>query len=321
MDEQLTNSRRDFIGKSATLAGGLALSNSFLFERNNLGAAKDLSLNVFSKHLQFLDYKEMASAAAEMGFDGIDLTVRDKGHVLPERVEEDLPRAIEAIKNAGLKHDMMASNVNRADDPLFRKVLETAAAEGVKIYRMGYVSYLDDMPIDVRLDELNERMKDLAALNTELGITGAYQNHAGTRIGAEIWEVWKLLKGIVPTQIGSQYDIRHAVVEGGLSWGNSLRLIAPQINSIVLKDFLWVKGKYGKWDVKNVPLGQGMVDFPAYFKLLKELDIDVPVSVHYEYDLGGVEHGATELSGMSAADIFKAMKRDLQFARKTWKEA
>jgi len=321
MKEQLNNSRRSFIGKSVKLASGLALSNSLLFERTHVGRERDLSFNIFSKHLQFLDYGEMASAAAELGFDGIDLTVRNKGHVLPERVEEDLPRAIEAIKNAGLKYDMMASNVNRADDPLFKKVLKTAAAEGVKIYRMGYVSYLDDMSIDLRLDELNDRMKELAELNTELGITGAYQNHAGTRIGAEIWEVWKLLKGIDPTEIGSQYDIRHAVVEGGLSWGNSLRLIAPQINSIVLKDFLWVKGKYGKWDVKNVPLGQGMVDFVAYFKLLKELDIDVPVSVHYEYDLGGVEHGATELTTMSKSEIFKAMKRDLQFARKTWKEA
>ena len=58
-----------------------------------------------------------------------------------------------------------------------------------------------------------------------------------------------------------------------------------------------------------------------YFKMLKELKIDVPVCVHYEYDLGGVEHGARELSKMKATDIFKAMKRDLDYAKKMWQEA
>ena len=51
---------------------------------------------VFSKHLQFLDYEEVGKTAKNMGFDGIDLTVRPRGHVLPERVEDDLPRAVQA---------------------------------------------------------------------------------------------------------------------------------------------------------------------------------------------------------------------------------
>jgi hypothetical protein len=33
----------------------------------------------------------MAKAATEIGFDGVDLTVRPKGHVLPDNVEKDLP--------------------------------------------------------------------------------------------------------------------------------------------------------------------------------------------------------------------------------------
>jgi L-ribulose-5-phosphate 3-epimerase len=41
---------------------------------------------IFSKHLQFLGYEDMAQAAAEIGFDGIDLTVRPGGHVPPETV-------------------------------------------------------------------------------------------------------------------------------------------------------------------------------------------------------------------------------------------
>ena len=53
---------------------------------------------------------------------------------------------------------------------------------------------------------------------------------------------------IDPQYLGCQYDIRHAVVEGGYSWENGLRLIQPQINSLVLKDFVW-KQVEGKWKV------------------------------------------------------------------------
>ena len=61
-----------------------------------------LKIHIFSKHLQFLNYQDLAEAAAEMGFDGIDLTVRPKGHVLPERVESDMPKAVEAMRKVGL---------------------------------------------------------------------------------------------------------------------------------------------------------------------------------------------------------------------------
>ena len=50
-----------------------------------------LKICVFSKHLQWANVKEAAAVAKEIGYDGIDLTVRAGGHVLPERVEADLP--------------------------------------------------------------------------------------------------------------------------------------------------------------------------------------------------------------------------------------
>lgn len=46
-----------------------------------------------------------------MGFDWIDLTVRPNGHVLPERVQDDLPRITEAMKSFLLKPNMICSNV------------------------------------------------------------------------------------------------------------------------------------------------------------------------------------------------------------------
>ena len=57
-----------------------------------------------------------------------------------------------------------------------------------------------------------------------------------------------------------------------------------------------------------------MVDFETYFKLYKAFNIEAPVSIHYEYDLGGAEHGDTEIT-MSIGEIEKFLKKDLEFLK------
>ena len=48
----------------------------------------------FTKHLPLTSYKELAGTLRSMGFPGADLTVRPRGHVLPENVGRDLPLPI-----------------------------------------------------------------------------------------------------------------------------------------------------------------------------------------------------------------------------------
>lgn len=324
MHKSKTSTRRQFFRQTAQLSAGLAVAPSLpaesklesLIEKTNAG----LSLHVFSKHLQFLNYPDMANAAAELGFDGVDLTVRHGGHVLPERVKEDLPKAVEAIKKAGLLADMMATNVNNAWDREYRDVLQTASKLGIKWYRLGYFRLDPKNKVSDELADFNRQMRQLAKLNQSLGLQGGYQNHAGNYVGSNIWEIWQILEGTPEDALGCQYDIRHAVVEGGLSWPTGLRLIQSRINCLVLKDFVWKK-EGDKWKVMNVPLGQGMVDFQAYFKLLKSYQIDVPISIHFEYDLGGAEHGDRNVGSADRKRVFEAMKRDVQFARQQWDAA
>ena len=66
-------------------------------------------------------YEEMADACLESGMNGADLSVRPGGHVLPENVERDLPRAAQAFRNAGLNIEMMTSGITDPDDPLTEK--------------------------------------------------------------------------------------------------------------------------------------------------------------------------------------------------------
>ncbi|MEZ5040671.1 MAG: sugar phosphate isomerase/epimerase family protein [Saprospiraceae bacterium] len=314
-------SRRTFL-KQAGVATALLPIAPYLSASPTVQAttASQLQVHLFSKHLQFLNYKEMASAAADIGFQGVELAVRPKGHVEPEKVETQLPQAIEALKSQGLLATQMVTAITDAETPVNRIVLETAAALDIKNYRLGYFSFPKEEPMINGIKAANKDLKKLAKWNKKLGIKGAYQNHAGVRVGASIWEVWQILQGIDPALMGCQFDIRHAVVEGGLSWPNSLRLIKDHIHTIVAKDFKWEK-KEGKWTLQNTPLGEGMVDFKTYFATLKKINIQVPVALHLEYPLGGAEHGAKELDKKAQKLVFEAMKKDLTWLQQTWAES
>lgn len=278
-----------------------------------------LKIHVFSKHLQFLDYEDMAEAASEIGFDGVDLTVRPNGHVIPERVEQDLPKAVEAMKKAGFDPLMITTAVLDPHDPIDKLVLTTAEKLGIEFYRMNYYRYLEGKTIPESIDHFQQKGKELSDFNQSIGLVGCYQNHAGNYMGASIWELWELLKEADNDYLGAQYDIRHATVEGGLSWQNGLKLIAPFIKTLAIKDFKWVK-ENGSWIAQNTPIGEGMVDFSLYFKHLKELKIQVPLSLHLEYPIAGAEHGANKLSG-DPRIVFEAMRKDLQKIHELWSES
>ena len=271
-------------------------------------------VHIFSKHLQWLDYAPMAETAAEVGFDGIDLTVRPGGHVAPERVEEDLPKAVETAKRAGVSVVMMTTAITDPDDPKTKAILKTAGRLGIRFYRMGYYRYDKTRSIPETLKDAAPRLGELVAMNEHYGVAGSYQNHAGNGyVGAALWDLYTLFKDLDPKWIGSQYDIRHATVEGGMSWPTTFRLLAPYVNTLVAKDFRWVKAE-NRWRVENCPLGEGAVDWTQYRKLLQAHRISVPMSLHLEYPLGGAEHGKRTLT-VDRKRVVEAMKRDLQTLR------
>jgi hypothetical protein len=83
---------------------------------------------VFSKYLQFMDYKTLARTCREIGLDGVDLTVRPGGHVLPENVDRDLPAAVEAIRAEGLSVPMITTNYYDMEGPNVTGVFASASA-------------------------------------------------------------------------------------------------------------------------------------------------------------------------------------------------
>lgn len=300
--------RRSFIHTGSTALAGMSFPMaSMAMGKEKINQKNELCF--FSKHLQYLDFREMSEILAKIGFDGIDLTVRRGGHVEPSVVEKDLPAAIKAAESAGLSIPMMTTGITDPEDENTHRVLKTAGELGVKYYRMGSLKYDLSMDMEQNILHFRSLFEKFESVNREYGIHGDYQNHWGSGFGAPIWDLYSVLRGLDPEWIGCQYDIRHAVVEGGGgSWILGMKTIAPYITTSDIKDFLWSK-ESGEWKPQSLPLGRGMVDFKKYFEELKKLENKCPMSLHYEYGLGHLKNRDDQNPGED--ELIEFFKRDL----------
>ena len=268
------HSRRDFIRHSAAVAA-LAFAAPTLVAQS---AKSKYKFCAFEKPVQFLNFDQTAEFFATAGYDGIEAAVRDKGHILPEHVEEELPRMHEALQKRGLEISILTSSINSLESSHAENVLRTATKLGVKRYRLLWYQYDLSKPILPQLDAVQPKLAKLAALNRELGITALYQNHSGANMmGAPLWDLYSLIKEFSPKEVAFAYDIRHATVEGGLAWPINFNLIKTHLGAVCVKDFVWENAK-----VKNTPLGEGMID-KKFFAMLKETNFSGPISIHVEY--------------------------------------
>ena len=295
--------RRDFLRTVAAL--GAAASSKSLLPAAEVAATTHQSSPIgfcaFEKFLQALSHEQLADSLAALGFSGVEVTARSGGRIAPEHAEEQLPKLIDVLRERDLEVTILTTEVNRADNPTNEKLLKTAAALGVKRYRLGWFKYVDNKPIPTQLADFRSQLLDLAALNRELGITGLWQNHCGSQyVGATIWDLHQLLRDVSTNEVASAFDIRHATVEAGRSWSRLYQLIRPHIGALYMKDFVWT----GNRD-EHVPFGEGRVN-PEFFEMLRRDQPNAPISIHVEY-----------LPRGSAQENLQAIGRDFKRVQKS----
>lgn len=319
-----TFSRRGLL--STGVAAGAALYAGSLPARaadeKSAPAGSPRKVTIFSKHLQFLQGDALAAGAAEIGFDGIDITVRKGGHVAPERVKQDLPKLVSIIRQHGLEVPMITTDIADTESPYAEDILRAMSELGIRHYRWGSFKYDAVRPLARQIEDLKPRVAKLAALNARYRTGAMYHTHSGIGlVGASIWDLYILLKDLDPAAVGVNYDIGHATIEGGFGgWINTFRITGEHLRGVAVKDFLWEKDKKGVWKANFKPLGTGMVRFPLFFAMLAGSHFSGPLQLHFEYPLGGAENGKTQIT-IPREEVFAAMKRDLVQLRGYLKDA
>jgi len=302
-------SRRQFlIGSgvataSALLPGGLALAAP---------AASPGPILVFSKFYQELklNFHQAAELTAQAGLDGVDCPVRTGGEVLPERVAEDLPKYVAAMKEVKLSMPLIVTGIVGLKTPYAQSVLSTAKKLGVNYYRLGFQTETSGTSVDQQISRIRAQLSELGAFNRELGITGLCQNHsqAGKPSfgGGDLRQLSQMVNDLDPKTIGVAFDIGHAWAVHGPDWRMWFDRLKPWIRVVYVKDVERGKG----WTA----LGRGEIYQTGFFRLLKEMGYAGPISLHIEYDWAESGSKRTE------AQMVKCLRRDLEVLRNWLKE-
>jgi sugar phosphate isomerase/epimerase len=264
----------------------------------------------FSQNLIKVPYPELGTIAQQIGYDGVDVTVMEGGHVNPHITNVDLVRAFESIRGAGLEVPMITTTITTINDQTAYPILAITGHTQVHLYRLGFWPYsaVPGAPPDIprRLAQVRADLSSLIAMGRNYQMTAMFPNRAGGYVGEALWDAQAIIGDMDPQSIGYYFDPSQATAEGGVSgWEIALRLALPRLKAVAVQDFTWAKTG-SSWKMQMCPLGDGVVDWPAFFRILAEARFTGPISVHQEYP---------------AQDELGAMAKDLEFVRKQVRQA
>ena len=271
-------SRREFLIKTSLATASAACAGSVL------AAATDSSripVVIFTKVYQPLNlgFEESASLTAEAGLNGVDSPVRPGGEILPEKAVDDLPRYAEALRKHSLTLPLLTTAILSPASPHAEDILRAAKKLGARFYRTGFVDRHSDQPAKSQIAEFRAQLKDLAAMNKEIGIGAIVQNHSPAGhayLGGDLNELVEIVADFDPNQVGAAFDIGHAVKVHGDRWREHFEKLKSHLKIAYVKD----TDSRGKW----VRFGQGEIGKTGYFKLLREIGYNAPISMHIEFD-------------------------------------
>lgn len=216
-----------------------------------------------------VDYSQLGTFLNGLGLDGCDLSVEPGGTVLPEQSPVDLVRAIEVISGEGFEVPVITTSFFNILEPWARNVLGLSGRSGVTYFRTGYSRFPERLA--ARRNEIAGLMSYGRAV--EIGMAVPYP--AGEAV----------IRDLNPEWIGYDFDTTQGSVEA----------VLPRLWIVRLRD--------ARTDGNRVvacPLGEGVVDWAAFFGALARARFSGPLTVTLTYQ---------------AADRLEALKRDTAFAR------
>jgi sugar phosphate isomerase/epimerase len=275
---------------------------------------------MFSKHLGPLSVAEAGRTVKSLGFQGVDLTVRPGGHVLPDNVGRDLPEAVRILGDLGLSVPMITTGIVSADGDA-EAIMAAAAASGIRELKLGYWPYRPFGGIHAQLDAARAEMDGIEAVARKHGVRASIHSHSENCLSAEAGNIYLILKDRDPIHAGAFLDPGHMTLEGGgRGWMQGIDLLQEYVSMVAVKSFGHFPERDGAsgetvWRHKMVPLRDGIVRWREVFACLRQLGWDGILTLHSEYQ------GSHSWRDLSLDELIEQTREDLAYLGPIMSEA
>ena len=242
----------------------------------------------FTKFWEDLSVRQLGERASDLGYDGLDLAVRDGHAINAANVTQALPGAVRAWRDLGVNCPMISSSTDLIDPDAAEAVtlFEAAAAAGVPRIKIGYFKFNPGDSFEDLWSLARRRLDGFEILSRCTGVQTMYHTHSGQCLGSNCAGLRHLLQEYDPEHVGAYVDLGHLAINGeDVQMG--LAMLRDRLSAIGGKDARHFPDerpdRRASFADGFVLLGQGAAEWPEAMALLKAWGFDGPITVHTEY--------------------------------------
>ena len=257
---------------------------------------------LYSKVLIKIGYIDLPMIVQGLGFDGVDLSVENDGHVKPEKAPYSLMPALEAFTGIGLDVPMLTTDLMTWPDKDAEQILGLSTYIGVPFWRPGHWKFTGPAQVEMQLPLVQRNLATLAQVGRATKMVMGVHNYLDGAEGAAVRDISRVITPVDPHWAGYDFDIGYATIEGGAGgFEPPFAIASTRLKMVTLRDFKWDRPEGAARVPKPCPLGDGVVDFPKFFGALAKAKFSGPITL-------AVDH--------TPAGEVEAIKHDLAFVRK-----
>lgn len=243
---------------------------------------------VFAKPWKALTIPQLGTHIRTLGFDLIELPVREGFAVEPEHIERDLPKAVRDLADAGVRVLNVSCSLPLDDERVFAACAEAGVPLNRVIFRLDGLDYWEAE--DRARRELDAALPLCARYGVKIGV----QNHYGPTVPNTAMGLHHLVADYDPKYVGAVFDPAHNGLQGEdpepafdivrshlafVNLKNSYwqRLEGPEATSATWAPY-WTTGRHGRtsWPrvaAKLAAIGyQGAICFSAEYTAQHDVD-------------------------------------------------
>ena len=236
---------------------------------------------LFTKFLTGEPIERAGEIAKGMGFDGVDLLIRDGAHVEPSNAATTLKGAVDALRSLDLTVPAVTTDLTSADDPYAIEIFEACHEANCRLVRLGFWAY--EFPgYWFTVDETRRKLAGLQDLAEKYHVRATVQVHAGALMNANCAMTYTLVQDCDPRLVGVYADPGHMALDGE-DYRLGLDLVSDYLCYMGVKSPRYRLNEQGQYEVEWVALPDGLVRWDDVTEALGEFDYQGPLCFHCFY--------------------------------------
>jgi sugar phosphate isomerase/epimerase len=239
-----------------------------------------ITWSLFPKFQSHLEPAALAALVREAGLDAVNLVIREGYWVSPDRVAEEAPRFVEAMRAEGVRVPFATAGFDLDELARGEAPLEALAGCGIRDFRPGYFSRTTGgPPVRELVDAARGTMERVARVCEASGTRCVYQLHHGTLFPSAS-SVWPIVAGLPPEAVGVALDPGNQSKEGLEDWDRSCSLLGEYVAAAGVKDSAprrddsHADGPGKGWRRDWVPCDEGVTDWHGFARALAGIDFE-----------------------------------------------